>query len=93
MIKNHARNEQHDLMRYNVALVHYLGIDKYTLERWEQVAMDVRQGDFNENAKYEEKPQSSVQHHAVESVPIHHPQQSIANNRHKNLLNRLRSRR
>ena len=93
IIKNHARNEQHDLMRYNVALAHYLGIDKYTSELWEQVAMDVRQVESIENQKYEEQPQSSVQHHAVESVPIHHIQQSITNNRHQNLLNRLRSRR
>jgi phage terminase large subunit GpA-like protein len=33
-IKKGARNEQFDLARYNIALAHYLGLDRYTATRW-----------------------------------------------------------
>ncbi|QSA97133.1 phage terminase large subunit family protein [Methylococcus sp. EFPC2] len=37
LIKRGSRNEQLDLMVYNLAMANFLGLDRYTAERWEKL--------------------------------------------------------
>jgi len=55
-IKRGVRNEQFDLMKYNVALAHYLGLDRYTQERWAQEAAKMQQADLLTEALAIEQP-------------------------------------
>lgn len=46
LIKRGLRNEQLDMLVYNLAAAHYLGLDRYTAERWEQARNKLKQADL-----------------------------------------------
>lgn len=46
LVKRGSRNEQLDMLVYNLAAAHHLGLPTYTAERWHRVSADLRQGDL-----------------------------------------------
>jgi phage terminase large subunit GpA-like protein len=45
LLRRGSRNEQLDMLVYNLAMAHRLGLDRYTAQRWSQVAAQVAQAD------------------------------------------------
>ena len=45
-IKKNLRNEQWDMLVYNLAMAHYLGLNKYTEKKWQQVRDKLLQADL-----------------------------------------------
>lgn len=58
LIKRGIRNEQHDMLKYNVALAHYLGLDRYTQERWKQEAAKLQQSDLIDEMLASDRPET-----------------------------------
>jgi phage terminase large subunit GpA-like protein len=102
-LKRGARNEQFDLMKYNVALGHYLGLDRYTAERWAPLEARLRQADLLVEALADQMPAADLPPPAPLPVgapaPPAAPKTKPARDpddpatRHKDLVNRLRNRR
>jgi phage terminase large subunit GpA-like protein len=46
LIKRGMRNEQLDMLVYNLAAAHHRGVHRYTAERWAQIARDRQQADL-----------------------------------------------
>lgn len=72
LIKRGARNEQLDMLVYNLALAHRLDLHRYTPERWAQIAGQIAQVDVfvtDESAeRAEDKPQQP-EPRAVQPAP------------------------
>lgn len=89
-IKRGIRNEQHDLLKYNVALAHYLGLHRFTAQHWEQIERELMQVDLLIGLDQPLVPQTlppSV------SVPTARQDIGPSPNRHQGLMDRLRARR
>jgi phage terminase large subunit GpA-like protein len=46
LLKKGLRNEQLDMLQYNLAMAHYLGLHTHTAERWKRIEATLRQADL-----------------------------------------------
>ena len=60
-IKKNQRNEQWDMLVYNLAMAHFLGLHRYTAKKWASLRAKLQQSDLIDAAEAEPSQQSDMQ--------------------------------